>query len=138
MSPDAKEKFMEWHRGMKENNHVFNFREEILTYCRSDVDILRRCCLEFRELFCDITEIDPFKKCLTIASACNLVHVSNELSSRQHHCQHPPTRLQSREQTVPPCAEIVIVYGREKRDLHTTCPQRWRETRWSVFVGWIP
>ena len=79
MSPDAKEKFMEWHRGMKENNYVFNFREEILAYCRSDVDILRRCCLEFRELFCDITEIDPFEKCLTIASACNLVYRTNYL-----------------------------------------------------------
>ncbi len=79
MSPDAKEKFMEWHQGMKENNYVFNFREEILAYCRSDVDILRRCCLEFRELFCDITEIDPFEKCLTIASACNLVYRTNYL-----------------------------------------------------------
>jgi hypothetical protein len=73
MSPTEREKFMEWHNGLKENSYVFNFQEEILSYCRSDVDILRRCCLEFRELFRDITNIDPFEKCLTIASACNLV-----------------------------------------------------------------
>ena len=37
------------------------------------MDILRRCCLEFRELFREITDVDPFAQCLTIASACNLV-----------------------------------------------------------------
>ena len=58
---------------LKENNYVFDFAQEILAYCRSDVDILRRCCLEFHELVCRITEIDQFEKCLTIASACKLV-----------------------------------------------------------------
>ena len=71
MSPAEKEMFLRWHRELKENNYVFNFQEEILSYCRSDVDILRRCCLEIRELFRHVTNIDPFEKCLTIASACN-------------------------------------------------------------------
>ncbi|CAB4013538.1 DNA polymerase [Paramuricea clavata] len=53
--------------------------KEILTYCRSDVDILRRCCLEFCELLRDVTDNDPFEKCLTIASACNLVFRKNSL-----------------------------------------------------------
>jgi hypothetical protein len=57
MSPSDREKFMKWHSNLVADNYVFNFREEILTYCRSDVDILRRCCLEFRELFRDITNI---------------------------------------------------------------------------------
>jgi hypothetical protein len=78
-SPDEKEKFLEWHNELKQNNYVFNFQQEILSYCRSDVDILRRCCLEFRELFRDVTDIDPFEKCLTIASACNLVYRTNFL-----------------------------------------------------------
>jgi hypothetical protein len=43
------------------------------------VDILRRCYLEFRELFHDVTDIDPFEKCQTIASACNLVFRTNFL-----------------------------------------------------------
>ncbi|CAB4015355.1 DNA polymerase [Paramuricea clavata] len=79
MSPDEKEKFLEWHNGLKENNYVFDFQQEILTHCRSDVDILRRCCLEFRELFRGVTDIDPFEKCLTIASACNFVFRKNFL-----------------------------------------------------------
>ena len=73
MNPAEKETFLKWHQELKENNYVFNFQEEILSYCRSDVNILRRCCLEFRELFRDVTDIDPIEKCLTIASACNLV-----------------------------------------------------------------
>jgi hypothetical protein len=43
-----KETFLRWHHELKENNYVFNFQEEILSYCRSDVDILQHCCLEFR------------------------------------------------------------------------------------------
>ena len=57
----------------------FDFQRELLSYCRSDVDILRRACLTFRQLFLEMTSgdvhggIDPFQKCITIASACNLV-----------------------------------------------------------------
>ena len=79
MSQKEKEKFLEWHNGLKENNYVFDFEHEILTYCCSDVDILHPCCLEFRELFRDVTDIDPFEQCLTIASACNLVFRTNFL-----------------------------------------------------------
>ena len=78
MNPKDREAFMTWHASMKESSHVFNFQEEILAYCRSDVDILRQCCLEFRELFHDVTDIDPFRT-LTIASACHLVYRTNYL-----------------------------------------------------------
>ncbi len=70
---------MEWHKNLKDDNYVFDFQQEILGYCRSDVDVLRRFCLEFREMFRDVTGIDPFEKCLTIASACNLVFRTNLL-----------------------------------------------------------
>lgn len=57
---------------------VFDFQQEIPKYCRSDLNILKKCCLKFRTLFMDITSggtggIDPFGNCNTIASACNLV-----------------------------------------------------------------
>ena len=71
MNPKEREAFMTWHASKKESNYVFNLQEEILAYCRSDVDILRRCCLEFRKLFHDVTDIDPFRT-LTIASACHI------------------------------------------------------------------
>jgi hypothetical protein len=57
----------------------FDFQRELLSYCRSDVDILRRACLTFRHMFWEMTsgdghrDIDPFQECITIASVCNLV-----------------------------------------------------------------
>ena len=70
MNLKDKEAFLRWHASKKASNYVFNF-QQILAYCRSDVDILRRCCLEFRELFYNITDIDPFTM-FTVASACHL------------------------------------------------------------------
>ena len=52
---------------------MFNFREELIKYCDSDVDILRRSCLKFRDIFMSETQICPFTTSLTIASACNRV-----------------------------------------------------------------
>ena len=78
MNPKDREAFMAWHATKKESNYVFNFKEELITYCRSNVDILRRCCMEFRELLYNVTDIDPFRT-LTIASACHLVYRTNYL-----------------------------------------------------------
>ena len=74
MKPEAREAFLAWHKEQVESNYEFNFREEIVKYCRSDVDILRQCCMEFREMLRDKTGIDPFEKCLTIASYCHEVY----------------------------------------------------------------
>ena len=57
-----------------ENNYVFDFQKEITSYCHSDVDILAKCCLLYREMFKDQTGIDPFDKALTIASYCLQVY----------------------------------------------------------------
>ena len=75
--------FVKWYE--EHQNDQFDFQHEIIKYCRSDVDILRRCCLSFRSLFMEMTAdestpgIDPFQHCITIASACNLVYRSKYL-----------------------------------------------------------
>ena len=79
MKPEQREAFMLWHDEQVANNYEFNFREEIRKYCRSDVDILRNCCLLYRDMFRDITEIDPFNKSLTVASYCLTVYRTNFL-----------------------------------------------------------
>ena len=80
MKPEAREAFLAWHKEQVESNYLFNFREEIIKYCRSDVDILRNCCMKFREMLRDKTDgIDPFDKCLTIASYCHEVYRTNFL-----------------------------------------------------------
>ena len=75
MKPEERETFLAWHKELVESNYLFNFREEIIKYCRSDVDILRKCCMDFREMLRDKTDgIDPFNTCLTIASYCHEVY----------------------------------------------------------------
>jgi len=77
MKPEYRTKFMTWYE--EHRNDPFDLQAELLNYCRSDVDVLRKCCLRFRALFMDLTGkegkrgIDPFEKCITIASACSLV-----------------------------------------------------------------
>ena len=73
INENARETFLLWHSKLEESNFVFDFQKELTLYCRSDVDILRRCCLQFRKLFKEVTTLDPFSHCITIASACNLV-----------------------------------------------------------------
>ena len=79
MKPKVREEFLTWHKEKVESNYVFNFKEEIEKYCRSDVDILRNCCMKFREMLREITGIDPFEKCMTIASVCHEVYRTNYL-----------------------------------------------------------
>ena len=79
MKPETRKAFLAWHKERVDNNYVFTLSDELNDYCRSDVDILRKCCMEFREMFREITDIDPFEKCLTIASACHEVFHNNFL-----------------------------------------------------------
>ncbi|GBM04002.1 hypothetical protein AVEN_156168-1, partial [Araneus ventricosus] len=76
MSKPARKEFWEWYEERRKES--FDFRKEILDYCRSDVDILRRCCLEFRRQFIDVANVDPFCY-VTIASACMAVFRSNHI-----------------------------------------------------------
>ena len=76
---------MQWYEENKDNPFVS--KDEILKYCRSDVDILRKGCSTFRKMFTDVTckgelqGIDPFESCITIASTCNLVFRRNFLDN---------------------------------------------------------
>ena len=79
MKPEARQEFLQWHAEQVENNYVFDFQKEMESYCRSDVDILRKCCLDFREILQETTGVDPFEKCLTIASVCQQVYCTNYL-----------------------------------------------------------
>ena len=79
MKPGERDAFIAWHDEQVANNYRYDFREEIIKYCRSDVDILRKCCLLYREMFRKETDIDPFNKSLTIASYCQEVYRTNFL-----------------------------------------------------------
>ncbi len=80
MKPAVRDQFYNWHR--EQQGNVFNFREELLTYCESDVDILKGACLAFRDQFIEIEGVDPFPVSLTIASACNHIFRRNYLKEK--------------------------------------------------------
>ena len=73
MSTKERQEFLRWSEELTNAEYVFDFEMEIEEYCRSDVDILRRCCLQFKQLMEEVCNLDPFKYCVTIASACNRV-----------------------------------------------------------------
>jgi len=77
MKPKARDAFYTWYN--QQTKKTFNFQKEFLTYCESDVDILRKCSLKFRDLFIDETGLDPFEKSCTIAGACNRVYRTHYL-----------------------------------------------------------
>ena len=81
MKPAEREAFMSWHQEQVDNNYEFNFCREILEYCRSDVDILAKCCTLYREMLKEVTAmgddetgIDPFDRSFTIAAYCMQVY----------------------------------------------------------------
>ena len=73
MSKRERHEFLAWHQEIQNRNDVFDFRKEIIEYCQSDVHVLRRCCLKFKELMQETCDLDPLLQCVTIASACNQV-----------------------------------------------------------------
>jgi hypothetical protein len=74
----SKEEFMKWHDSKVLKKEVFDLQKEIVEYCISDVDILRKGCMLFRELFIKESGVDPFQY-TTIASACMAVYRSRYL-----------------------------------------------------------
>ena len=49
---------------------LYDFEEELIAYCKSDVKLLKQACLTFKHDFELHAAFDPFEQ-MTIASACN-------------------------------------------------------------------
>ena len=73
MRPAQKSDLIEWYEKEKTaKNSVYDFNTEMASYCRMDVEVLRRCCELFRKLFMDISDgICPFVCSTTIAGLCS-------------------------------------------------------------------
>ena len=81
MKSDERSKFLKWYEERVGENHVFDFKKEILEYCRSDVDILRRGIMKLREDFIKLENIDPLRY-ITIASVCMTIYRSNYMPNK--------------------------------------------------------
>ena len=67
MSVSGRKVFETWHA---QQTGTFNFAEELVAYCESDVKLLKEGCLTFTWLFEQQAKFNPFSY-MTIASACN-------------------------------------------------------------------
>ncbi|KAF2894175.1 hypothetical protein ILUMI_11998 [Ignelater luminosus] len=79
MKTEDRDKFLQWYKETKSNNYNFNLKNELIEYCQSDVDILRRACIMFRNLLMKECNVCPFSEAMTIASTCNLAFKRNFL-----------------------------------------------------------
>ena len=71
--------FTLWHSFQRKyyeaTSSVYNFRQELIEYCRSDVTLLHERVSEFRRLIrLSCQNIDPFRVACTAASACNYIY----------------------------------------------------------------
>jgi hypothetical protein len=72
MSISNRKAFYTWYEQQKDK--TFDFRKEFLDYCISDVDILRRCCAQFKSTLYALVRVDPFQESITFASTANLAY----------------------------------------------------------------
>ncbi|XP_071096204.1 uncharacterized protein [Haliotis cracherodii] len=68
MSPAERTAFLEWHTQKVQEGALFDLQEELLAYCQSDVDILRRGCADFRQNAIHSVGMDPFVEVMTAAA----------------------------------------------------------------------
>ena len=81
MSCAKRQEFLKWYESEKSKNKEFIMAEQLHAYCVSDVDILRKCCMRFQDLFFQATNgVIPFEKSITISSACHYVYRRNFLN----------------------------------------------------------
>ena len=129
MKPGEREAFIAWHDEQVANNYRYDFREEIIKYCRSDVDILHKCCL-YREMFRNETGIDPFNKALTIASYCQEVYHTNFLKKDTIAVFNNDRQLKINQSNV---AAKWISYISEKEDLYIQHGRNGGEKRFNNY-----
>ena len=81
MKKDERTQFLKWYEERVRENYVFDFKKEILEYCRSDVDILRRGMMNLRENFIQLENVDCLQS-ITIASVCMTIYRSNYMPNK--------------------------------------------------------
>ena len=72
MMAKKKDELTRWHADQVRRNVSFNFCQEMIDYCKSDVALLKAGCEAFHREFQSQAGFNPMAKCMTIAIACNL------------------------------------------------------------------
>ena len=70
MSVKDRAEFDLWHDEKVAKGVQFDFQKELVEYCESDVQLVKQGCLQFKDMFEELTGFNPFDH-VAIASACN-------------------------------------------------------------------
>ena len=62
-----------WHEEQTNSGYTFDFKNELINYCKNDVEILKQAVLKFQEIIKATTGIDPYTRTFTLASLVLLV-----------------------------------------------------------------
>jgi hypothetical protein len=80
MSKDELDKFKLWYNAERNsvNKKEFNLKDEMIKYCRQDVQILKKGILSFRNILMNLDKeefcVDPFLHTISIASYCHMLY----------------------------------------------------------------
>ena len=72
MMAKKKDELTRWHADQVRRNVRFDFKQDMMDCCKSDVALLKAGCEAFQQEFEQQAGFNPMAKCITIASACNL------------------------------------------------------------------
>ena len=72
MKTKEKKEFETWYDEQVNRGEKYDFEKELIEYCHSDVSLLKAGCEAFVAQFKQEADFNPFERCATIASACNL------------------------------------------------------------------
>ena len=100
LSPARKKEFDTWYQDQVRQRTIFNFHEDILKYCQSDVRLLKQGCMQFQQHFKQVSGFNPMLQCITIAQACSVAYRRNWMPPNTIAVQPlhgwRPTHVQSR------------------------------------------
>ena len=71
MMVEKKKELLQWHSDQVRRNVVFDFKQEMIEYCKSDVALLKAGCKAFQREFQNEAGFNPMAESFTIAGACN-------------------------------------------------------------------
>ena len=71
MNEDKKKECEGWHAQQVVKGEIWNFQQELLSYCESDVELMKEGCLKFAEDTQQDAGFNPLTQCITIASTCH-------------------------------------------------------------------
>ena len=80
MPEDYDKHFKPWYDQQKDITD-WSFKDELIKYCRADVELLSKTILKFRKMFIDISDTDPFRY-TTLASLCMGIYLNKFLPEK--------------------------------------------------------